>query len=215
MGFVVYVEVQIFNLLSDPGRLFGEAVSGLLPKQTLLLPGLAIMVSMLFTLILGLFQGLSELYQGKDAPFLATLPLTSRQVFTARFISLYVTELLVNLLLCVPAFVLYGLKEGAMPTVLTALPVLIFLPAIPLSVVCLIAALLMRVSVFSKHRDSIVMILTFAIAIAYGIGVSWLSSKNSSMTENLSALLSQENGLVNSALRIMPPAQWATAGFGG
>ena len=215
VGFVVYVEVQIFNLLSDPGRLFGEAVSGLLPKQTLLLPGLAIMISMAFTLILGLFQGLSELYQGKDAPFLATLPLTSRQVFAARFTSLYVTELFINLLLCVPAFVLYGLKEGAMPTVLTALPVLIFLPAIPLSVVCLIAALLMRISVFAKHRDSIVLVLTFAIAIGYGIGVSWLSSKNSDSEEIIAGLLSQNNGFLNSILQFMPPAQWATAGFGG
>ena len=73
----------------------------------------------------------------------------------------------------------------------------------------------MRVSVFSKHRDSIVMILTFAIAIAYGIGVSWLSSKNSDSEEIIAGLLSQNNGFLNSILQFMPPAQWATAGFGG
>ncbi len=216
IGFVVFLEIKIFNLLNDPARLLtGEANTGLMPKNTLMLPGLAIMISMAFTLILGLFQGLSELYQGKDAPFLATLPLTSRQVFAARFTSLYVTELLLNLLLCVPAFILYGIREGAFPTALTALPVLIFLPAIPLCVVCLVAALLMRISVFAKHRDSIVLILTFAIAIGYGVGVSWINSKNGGITENLAIIFTKENGMVHNMLRILPPAQWATDGFGG
>ena len=93
---VIYIEYLIFTGLKHVG-------------MPLMLPGLAIFSSLMFTLVMGLFQGLSELFQGKDAPFLAVLPLTSRQVFAARMTSLYLSELAVDALICLPAFTLYAI----------------------------------------------------------------------------------------------------------
>ena len=116
VGSVVYLEYLLFKGLS--------AI-----RMPTLLPGMAIFISMVFTLVLGLFQCLSELFQGKDAPFLAVLPLTSRQVFAARMTTLYLGELALDAMLCIPAFVLYSVGRGsALPAALTGLPVLLLLP---------------------------------------------------------------------------------------
>ena len=64
---IIYLEYAISQAADSAG----------LPD--ILLPAIAILVSSAFALVVGLFQGLSELFQGKDAPFLAVLPLTSRQ----------------------------------------------------------------------------------------------------------------------------------------
>ena len=61
VGFLIWFEIQIYKVTATL-------------NNPLLLPGLAILLGMMLTLVLGLFQGLSELYQGKDAPFLAVLP---------------------------------------------------------------------------------------------------------------------------------------------
>ena len=184
-------------------------------RMPILLPGLAIFVSMMFATVMGLFQCLSELFQGKDAPFLAVLPLTSRQVFAARMTTLYVSELAMDALLCLPAFVLYAVGQGsAWPVALTGLPVLLFLPVIPLSVVALLASLLMQVSAFSRHREAITMFLSVVAALAYSLSVTMMNSRNMDMGHALSMLASNE-GLLNGILNAFPPALWAAKGLTG
>ena len=199
---VVYLEYLIFTGLNKI-------------RMKELLPGLAIMVSMLLTLVLGLFQGLSELFQGKDAPFLAVLPLTSRQIFAARLTTLYLTECEVNAVICIPAFVLYAVSCGsAWPVALTGLPVLLLLPVIPLSIVALIASLLMRISAFARHRETIVMALSMALAIAYSAGVTMTSGSSSSPDEVIQMLMSRE-ALMHRLTGFFPPVEWAMKGLTG
>ena len=202
VGVVIFLEYQIYRGLSAM-------------HQPLLLPGLAVMASMMFTLVLGLFQGMSELFQGKDAPFLAVLPLTSRQVFAARMTVMYLSELALDALLCVPAFVLFAIGRGtAWPYVLTGLPVLLFLPLIPLSVMALVSSLLMRISFVSRHRETLVMLLSVLLALAYSTGVTLTSSSNMS-GEEMAAVFLRENGLAAQFLDRFPPALWAARGFTG
>lgn len=199
---IIFVEYEIFKVLSSV-------------RQPILLPGLAIFLSMMLTLVMGLFQCLSELFQGKDAPFLAVLPLTSRQVFTARMTTLYLSELAVDAVICIPAFVLYGIGRGsAWPVALTGIPVLLLLPLIPLSIVALIASGLMRVSYFSRHRDTIVMIASMALAIAYSVGVTLMNSGNESFLTGAVRLVTAD-GVMSMVLNRFPPAMWAAKGLLG
>ncbi len=213
VGFVIYIEFLMYegiNNLSEQMRL---------PNQQMMLPGMAIFAAMMLTMVIGLFQGLSELFQGKDAPFLAVLPLTSRQVFAARMTMLYVSEMALNALFCLPAFVLYAVGTGKwIPVALTALPVLFLLPMLPLAAVALVSSLLMRVSFFAKHRESIVMILSVALALAYSVGVTLLNSAapgEDGPYDYLVTLLTQDNALVMGLLDRFPPARWALDALAG
>ena len=203
IGSVIYLEYAISQAAGKAG----------LPD--ILLPAIAILVSSAFALVVGLFQGLSELFQGKDAPFLAVLPLTSRQVFAARLTTLYLSELALDALLCLPAFVLYAMGKGcAMPTLLTAMPTLLLLPLLPLSIVALIASLLMRISVFARNRDSVTMALSAAFAIAYSLCVTMTNASDDDPAKAMIVLLSQR-GMLDRLSRFYPPMQWATQGFTG
>ena len=200
---IIYLEYAISQAADSAG----------LPD--ILLPAIAILVSSAFALVVGLFQGLSELFQGKDAPFLAVLPLTSRQVFAARLTTLYLSELALDALLCLPAFVLYAMGTGsAMPMMLTALPTLLLLPLIPLGIVALVASLLMRLSVFARNRDSVTMALSAAFAIAYSLCVTMTNASDGDPAKAMIALLSQK-GMLDRLSRFYPPMQWATQGFTG
>ncbi len=202
IGSVIYIEYLIHSLLGAIG-------------MRRMLPQLAIFISIMFTLLLGLFQGLSELFQGKDAPFLAVLPLTSRAVFAARMTTLYVSEMLVNALICIPAFVLYGIGSGsAFPAVLTALPVLLALPLIPLSIVAVVSSLLMRIGALARHRDTVVMILSMALALAYSMGVTLMNSSQNG-PQDLAKMVVSPDGLMMKVMGFFPPVIWATDGFTG
>lgn len=203
VGSVIYIEYLLYKGLNSI-------------RMKEMLPALAILSGMVLTLVLGLFQGLSELFQGKDAPFLAVLPLTSRQVFAARMTTLYLSECEINALICIPAFVLYAVGSGsAWPVALTGLPVLLMLPLIPLSLVSLVASLLMRISVFSRHRETIVMILSMGIAIAYSVGVTLMSGRSTSGPEELVKMLMSQEGLIQKLTGAFPPAEWALKGLTG
>ena len=203
VGSIIYLEYPISQAADAVG----------LPE--IVLPAMAILASSAFALVIGLFQGLSELFQGKDAPFLAVLPLTSRQVFAARLTTLYLSELALDALLCLPAFVLYAMGTGsAMPTVLTALPTLLLLPLIPLSLVALVASLLMRISAFARNRDSVTMAISAILAIAYSLCVTMTNASDEDPAQSLIALLSQQ-GMLDRLGRFYPPIQWASQGFMG
>ena len=212
-GFIIFIEWELFQAIN------GMAAGMRLPNQELMLPGLAIFAAMTITLVMGIFQGLSELFQGKDAPFLAVLPLTSGQVFAARMTMLYLSELMLDALFTLPAFVLYAIGTGKwIPVAFTALPVLLLIPVLPLAIVALISSLLMRVGVFARHRESVVMFLSVVLALAYSIGVTMLNTSapdNDSYVTYLVGMMTRDNALAMSLLDRLPPARWALEGLVG
>ena len=202
LGSVIYLEYLIFQGLT-------------LLKLPVMLPSLAILLSMLLTIWMGLFQCLSELFQGKDAPFLAMLPLTSQQTFCARLTTLYLFEIAADALICLPAFIMYAVGQGnAWPITLTGLPILLFLPLIPLSGMVLVASLLMRLTFISRHREGLTMALSIIFVIAYSVGITLMNSGDME-TADIVAMLTRSNGLIDYMLRIFPPALWAVKGLTG
>ena len=204
-GSVILLEYELWNGLRGM-------------HQPLMLPGLAVLVGMIGTLMLGFFQGLSELYQGKDSVFLAVLPITSRQVFAARLIALYVSELALNLLLMAPAFVMYGMEQGtAWPYALTGLLVFLLSPMIPMALVAAVASLLMRVSGFARHRETVVMALSMVLALAYSFAVTRFNTqvKDEEGMQMIMAMMASDNGIIKKMLDFFPPARWGVEGFTG
>ena len=110
---------------------------------------------------------------------------------------------------------LYAIGSGSVwPVAVTGLPVLLLLPVIPLSIVALLSSLLMRVSVFSRHRETIVMALSMLLAIAYSVAVTMMNGSNQSPDQMILMLMNRE-GMMNRIMGIFPPASWALKGLTG
>ncbi|MDL2220878.1 hypothetical protein LJC55_04345, partial [Eubacteriales bacterium OttesenSCG-928-N14] len=148
-------------------------------------------------------------YYSRDNEFLITLPLRQRQVFLGKFIPEIVSEILTFALLVLPAMVVYGIKAGvAFGYWIKCLVVLFAGPMIPFGIACVLASLLVRVTVLVRHRDKLVMFGSFFFMIAYIVGAQLLGqSMNHLTSEDILALLS--GGLMSMVGKIFPPAMWA------
>ena len=203
VGTVVYVEVIAWQGLRKMG-------------QELMLPAMAMIVAMLGTLVMGFFQSISQLYESKDAPWLAVLPVSSTQIFAARLTMIYLYELLLNVGVLLPAVVMYCIGKSGWPLIaLRSLPVILLTPALPLAVIALIAAGLMRISAFSKHRDSIVMGLSLALSLVYVVAVTRMNSGDATWMEQLAMRMLQKNGLVEIVTAKFPPVRWGVHAIAG
>ena len=204
LGSVVFLEYQIYGLLRQM-------------HQEALLPACAIMLAIMSSLVLGLFQSVSELYKSRDAAWFGFLPVNSEQIYAAKLTSLYVSDLLVNLPIVLPAAILYlsDRPDWVLPA-LRLIPVFLFLPAIPLAIIALISALLMRISGFARHRDTVMTVLIIVFMLAYLVGVTSFSSMNAApggSSAELAAAMTSPDGLFNKLLSVFPPARWAGDGF--
>ena len=203
LGSVVFLEYEIYGVLRQM-------------HQEALLPAMAFILAMISSLVLGLFQSLSELYQGRDVAWLAVLPAGSGQIYAAKLTNLYFSDLLVNIPIVIPAVVLYLLdqSEWVLPA-LRLIPVFLFLPALPLAIVAVISYLLMRLSGFARHRDQALTALSIVFMLCYLVFCSSLGALTGSGegSQNIANMLTQPNGVLQQISSFFPPARWAAQGF--
>ena len=202
LGSVVFLEYEVYGILHQV-------------HQEALLPAMAFILAIISSLVLGLFQSLSELYQGRDVSWLAVLPAKSGQIYAAKLTNLYVSDLLVNIPIVLPAAVLYLIDQEAwfLPA-LRLIPVFLFLPALPLAIVALLSFLLMKLSGFARHRDQAVTFLSVLLMLGYLLFCSTMGATlGGEGASAVADLLTQQNGLLQSVSSAFPPARWAARGF--
>ncbi len=204
LGSVVYAEYELFGVLRSMG-------------QEALLPAMTMLMAMMASLLLGLFQSISGLYQGRDAAWLAVLPVSSRQIYAAKLTSLYLSDLVLNLPIIIPAAVLYlTSRTDLILPILRLIPIFLFLPVLPLAIVSLVSYLLMKLSSFARNRETVLTGLSILFMVGYMLTVSRISAVSGADGEEAVArMLASEDGLMNKLLSGFPPARWAAQGFIG
>lgn len=134
---------------------------------------MAIFISLLTILIFGIFQFIGYFYFSNDIKLLTPLPIKPRNYLLSKFLFIYLIELIVNLLLVFPFFVIYGIKLNV--TIYQWLGIIIsflLMPIVPLVIVGFITVLLMSLTNITKNRDTlrimgytIILVLTFIFQI--------------------------------------------------
>lgn len=184
-----------------------------------MLPALAVTLSMLCTLVMGFFFIMSSLYFGKDAAYLAALPIKSSTVLSAKLTQVWLSETLISALFVVPASVLYGIRVGV-DALFWGRMVLVWLTVsvLPICIVTLLSALLIRLSSLWKHREAMMTVGGMALMAAYFIVVfSMNTSSMESMEsmESMGQLLLDNKPMLQKATSLFPPAMWAAQGLLG
>ena len=134
---------------------------------------MAIFISLLTILIFGIFQFIGYFYFSNDIKLLTPLPIKPRNYLLSKFLFIYLIELIANLLLVFPFFVIYGIKLNV--TIYQWLGIIIsflLIPIVPLVIVGFITVLLMSLTNITKNRDTlrimgytIILVLTFIFQI--------------------------------------------------
>lgn len=177
---------------------------------------ISIMAGMLVVFIFGIPYAFS-LYYAKDTAFLASLPIKQSTVFASKFTASLIGEVASYALFVVPAAIIYALHVPVtIQYVLSAVVIVLLGAMIPFALVNLVVALLMHVSVFTKHRDKFATAAGIVFLLLYIIGVQMLSrSMQNVSSEQIMAFLS--GGLLDTVTSVFPPAKWASSAlvYGG
>ena len=201
---VIRLEIMFFGALTTFG-------------QPMLLPALALFVAMVSTLILGLFPTLSALYLGRDAAWMAALPVPSTAVMAVKWTEVYFGDMLINLGLIGPAALLYGLHIHADALYyVRAVTVILASPLLPLVITTLLVTLLTRITSLARHRELCMMVASILlVALVWGIEFTLLPRIEDQGEMYLVQMLLRRNGLVSLLVSSVPPVQWALDGIQG
>ena len=201
-GFLVFMENAILSYLIKMG----------MPD---LLLSMAVTVSMLGTLVISFFFIMSSLYFGRDASYIASLPVNSRTVLAAKLSQVWISEVGYSVVFIIPAAILYGIRVGADALFyLRALLAALGAPILPIVLVSFVSTLLIRLSSLWKHRDIIatvsgIIFIGAYMFLAFNMGSI---SGGGDMEEFAAAFIGSNMARVDALTKAFPPAAWAAKG---
>ena len=205
-GILIYAENRLLDMLIPAG-------------MADLMITLAVVLATVGTLLMAFFFVFSSLYLGRDAGYLAALPLKPRIVLGAKLTQVWISETCIDAFLVLPACILYGVKTGAgAGFYLRLLPVWLLVSVIPICIIAFLSALLIRASSLWKHREAIMIVGGIALFAAYMflmMNLGSISGEGASGAAQVAAQLMDNQARIRMMTRVFPPAGWAVEGLLG
>ncbi len=205
-GMLFYLETQMIDALLKYG-------------MADMLVTLAVVFATVGTIILSFFFVLSSLFLGRDAAYLASLPLKPRTILGAKLTQVWISETGINALIILPACILYGIKTGAAAIFYVRMVVVWLLIAIlPICLIAILSTLLIRLSALWKHREMLLTVggIVFLFGYMYlmmNLGaMSGDAAEGGNMIQNL---LLNNTERITSMTQLFPPTAWAAEGMLG
>lgn len=205
-GMIIPYELFMMNLLSRLG-------------MEEMLPAVAVTLSMVCTLIMSFFFIMTSLYFGKDAAYLAAMPIKSRTVLSAKLTQVWISETLISTLFILPASIIYGIRVGVDALFyLRMVPVWLTVSILPICIVAFLSTLLIRLSALWKHRETMMTVGGILMMLAYFVFVFAMSSGPMDAMEDpamMMQMLTDNKDTLQRVTRLFPPAVWLTEGLLG
>lgn len=181
-----------------------------------LLIGLALLLSMVTTLLFGVFHTLGSMYFNRDTAMMAYLPIPARTHMAARWTEIYLGEMLFSIALLLPMLINHGIAQGAgvLYYVGSAVTVL-STPLYPLAISLLMASLLGRLTSLTRNKEMWVVLGTIAL-LALVLGSEWLllpQIPDDADARFFINLLLNNEALLNLVIGAFPPVMWAVKGM--
>ena len=179
---------------------------------------MAVMLTTAGTLILSFFFTLSALYLGRDAAYLAALPLKPRTILSAKLVQVWISETLIDAIILLPACILYGVKVGVdAGFYLRMIVVWLLIALMPICVIAFVSSLLIRLSALWKHREILLTVSGIVLMVGYmflmmNMGQITGSENGSQMIEQL---VQSSSARITAMTKMFPPAAWAANGMLG
>ncbi len=209
---LIIVEQQMLNVLADPATPAEYRMPDLLVTM-------AVMLTTLGTLIMAFFFVMSSLYMSRDAAYIAALPVKTRTVLSAKLVQVWVSETLIDAVILLPACIQYGIRVGESAGFYLRM-VLVWLTAslIPIAIITLVSALLIRISVLWKHRELMATVGGIAFFIAYMflmMNVGRVTGDAADGGELIRNFVMNYTTRIDAMTGMFPPARWAVKGMLG
>ena len=180
---------------------------------------MAVMLTTAGTLILSFFFTLSSLYLGRDAAYLAALPLKPRTILSAKLVQVWVSETLIDAIILLPACILYAVKVGVDPGFYLRMIVVWMLIAImPICLIAFVSSLLIRLTALWKHREILLTVSGIALMVGYMflmMNMGQITGDSADGGEMIKQLVESSSARIGAMTKLFPPAAWAANGMLG
>lgn len=166
-----------------------------------ILPTISTLVCSLITLVLTFLKSSGVLVGLRDYDIVMSLPVKSSDVVLSRITMVYLENLLISIIVVLPAVVIFGLtmNVGILSNLIFLLS-LLFMPVIPMIISLGIGVLITAVSSRSKHKNILSLILSTLAVLLIVAASTQAQNMDSSEILNIGLVLS------NTANRVYPPA---------
>ena len=205
-GFLYFVENKVLDVL----------IQARMPD---LLLSMAVMLSMVGTLIISFFFIMSSLYFGRDAAYIAALPVKSRTVLSAKLCQVWLSETGISALIILPACILYSVKVGVEPLFFVRMILVwLFISVLPICLVSFISSGLIRLSALWKKREMITTVsgILFLVLYMFAAGrIGGLAGDSASGGDMIAQMMQDNSERIKALTRSFPPAAWAAEGLMG
>lgn len=175
--------------------------------------GMAVVAAQLFSLLYGLLAAISIAFFATDLDKFISLPIPPWMILTARFVSLWISQLIISLPLVGPVFAVYGIHQGSVGVWISLVLMYIIISVVPLLIAFIISILLMRVTNVGSSRDKLRYISGFVVIIGY-VAIRLVGRSRTFQQYNtpgaLTTLLTKPDGLLHQIGRYFPPSVWET-----
>ena len=180
---------------------------------------MAVVLSTAGTLVMAFFFIMSSLYLGRDAAFLASMPIKPRTLLSAKLAQIWVSETLIDAVILLPACILYGTRVSVgFDFYIRMIIVWLLVAILPICIAGLLSAFLIRISVLWKRRELIMTVGGFALFIAYMIlmmNVGSITGDSADGGEMLKEFFMNNSSRISGMTKMFPPAGWAAEGLLG
>ncbi|MDI9470229.1 MAG: hypothetical protein QM296_08485 [Bacillota bacterium] len=160
-------------------------------------PALILLVVVVLTVFAGFFYVISAFYHSNDIERLLVLPVRARDIVAAKFIQVYLYELAIGAVICLPSLGIYGVMSGQSwywwPLLLL---VVIALPILPLAVISVVTMLFMRFTPFARDKDRFMMVtnilsLLLMLAFFYASGQGGAEAGSQAAGDEIGFMISE------------------------
>ena len=180
---------------------------------------LVVMLSTVGTLVMAFFFIMSSLYLGRDATFLASMPIKPRTLLGAKLTQVWLSETMIDAVIVLPACILYGTRTGAdIGFYIRMVIVWLTVAILPICIAAFLSAFLIRISTLWKHRELFMTVGGFALFIAYMIlmmNIGGITGDTADGGEMIQKFFMDYSTRITGMTNIFPPAGWAAKGLMG
>lgn len=171
------------------------------------IPGYLYTVASLIMLFFSFFKAGSIIFQMKSYEMMVSLPVSGSAIVISRFLTMYVTNFLMGLLIMTPGAVVYGYYvHPGLTFYLISLLGVILLPLLPLTIATGLGAGIMALTAKMRYKSlasAFLTILVVLVAMAASMGISREGGTlDETMIETLMLEANRQFG------QIYPPAMW-------
>ncbi len=200
-GVWIFLICMVFTYVG--GLVYGLSYLGL----SEIVPAYLVVIASLVIFAFGIFKAGNVIFGNKGYDILSSMPIKSSAIVVSRFLTMYVEDLILTLVIMLPGIAVYGVchHPGA-GFYLVALLGTLFVPAIPLVGSVVLGTLIMAISSRMKHKNMVQTVLMVALVVGILVSSFRMGNLTGDFTLEMLTALAQTVGELMEQLYL--PAVW-------